>query len=209
LNRYKNFIPCFMFLVSCFFVACGENYPREVWIDDNFSASEETLIVLAMNRWEEVTGRELFLYRGRIETGDFHKENLGDGVFVVYEIEKLDEGDVRLVWNFEDPGYGDAGHSGWATAGDMLIFIPGFDAKEGSRVYLRDLFGVLLHEFGHTLFLGHIRDGRAVMSPDGEYNNCPTLLDLEAFCSMNLCDQSYSPEEAEDACRAKHGEGSY
>lgn len=198
-----------VFSVAVFVSACKEDYPKEVLIDDDFSGQEEAMIVVAMSRWEEQTGQDLFKYRGRTEAGVFQRENLRDGVFIIYKVEDTEEGDAREVWEFENPGYGDEGHSGWATAGDMLIFVSGFGAKEDSVVYLRDLFGVLLHEFGHTLFLGHIRDERAVMNPGGDYSNCLTSLDLAAFCSMNGCAENYSPEDAENACRERHGERIY
>lgn len=165
---------------------------------------------LAIGRWEEQTGLDLFTYRGRVDVGEFRREYLGDGAFVVYKIQSLDEGDAREVWDFKDPGYEqDEGHSGWATTGDMLIFIPGFEEYDSEESYLHSLFGVFLHEFGHTLLLGHIKDGRAVMSPGNGFVGCLTELDLEAFCSMNNCEDGFDPQLAEEQCRERHGDGIY
>lgn len=190
--------------------ACSVEYPKEIWIDNDFSKSEESVMHSAIRRWEEQTGLDLFVYRGRIDAGEFRREDLNDGVFIVYKVQSLDEGDAREVWEFEDPGYDQGeGHSGWATTGDMLIFIPGFEEDEDEESYLHDLFGVLLHEFGHTLLLGHIKDGRAVMSPGNGFMGCLTELDLEAFCSMNGCEEDYDPQLSEKQCLERHGDGIY
>lgn len=199
-----------IFILAACMSACGVEYPKEIWIDNDFSKSEEFVMRLAIGRWEEQTGLDLFTYRGRIDAGEFRREDLGDGAFVIYKIQSLDEGDAREVWEFKDPGYNqDEGHSGWATTGDMLIFVPDFDEGEGEKSYLHDLFGVFLHEFGHTLLLGHIKDERAVMSLGNGFIGCLTELDLEAFCSMNGCEEGYVPALSERLCLARHGDGIY
>ncbi len=199
------FVRVFVVSFCLFACGCSIGFPKETWIDSQFTPGEEEAIVLAMRRWEEQLGRKLFIYRGRIDAGDFRKEALGDGRHIIYKIENIDEGDAREIWEFQNPGYGD-GHSGWATYADMLIFMHELREDETEAEYLEILFGILMHEFGHSLFVGHINDERAVMCPDGDYRTCLTRLDIEAFCSLNGCDEDFDPVASEEECFARHGE---
>lgn len=192
-------------LLGIFSISCAIDYPKDIWLDSNFSQDEERIIILAMNRWEEQTEIDLFRYRGRLQTDIFQKENLSDNLFIVYKIEDPEDGDAHLVWTNTEGYLGVAKRSGWSTSADMLIFSRTLHERKDEEAYLRRLFSLCLHEFGHVLMIGHIDDPSAMMYPGYYDDKCLTSIDLEAFCAMNECAQNFSPQESADECMSVHG----
>lgn len=204
IRRFLDFL-----IVAAFFCGCSQEFPKEIWFDDRFSRDEEAVLLFDMGLWEEQTGRDLFIYRGRIKVKAFRREDLADRRHIVYKVDEWDvmsPDEARIYQRTDDLQLEGSGHpSGWATPADILIF--SFRLRSNfNDYYLVGLHATFEHELGHFTGLGHIEyDPFAVMSPGNGPQKCLKESDLIAFCSVNGCADDFSPRDAELRCRREHG----
>jgi hypothetical protein len=182
--------PCLViFLTPALMLAsllggCVEPLPKEVMIEDRFSADEERMIVAAIDEWNriglEYLGLEkILIYQGRYRDPDgFDELDLDDGRSVIYRGQ-----DDRYYRFLSD--HNEAGRTllGYGTTADVLLFTFTLDTPE-------EFQHVALHELGHFLGLGHVPDDKNAVMYELTFDNPPlrlTRTDIQDFCLVFDC----------------------
>lgn len=163
---------------------CVEPLPREIMIDDRFSADEEQMILAAIAEWNRVgleyLGlKEILIYRGRfVDQDGFDELDLEDGRSVMYR--GGDDRYYRFLSYYNEPG---RTLLGYGTFADMLLFTFNLDTPEKFQ-------HVALHEMGHFLGLGHVPDDVDAVMYELTFDNPPLRLnrtDIQDFCLVFGC----------------------
>lgn len=156
--------------------------PRPVYIDTAFSDEEVAAIQASMAEWDamsmECLGVPAFEYLGRYEDPDgFQLEDMLDDRAIIYRLSNDSEAYKFLE---SQEMYKNRGLGGYATLGDVLMFM-----EEGDTI--ETFQPCVLHELGHHLGLLHIMDDPgAVMDMDVGSDHL-TEIDREAFYIVHDC----------------------
>ncbi len=157
--------------------------PKAIWIEESWTAEEETQIRLAIDEWNrfgrEYCGEDIINYVGRFADPDgFQSETDPDDSYnTIYKISQPDKYYYFLVKSL--------GHDlgGYATKSDILIFTFQENVSQNS-------YSITLHELGHWVGLTHIEDDEnAVMYPSAPTGPAVVLTkkDKQAFCIVHGC----------------------
>lgn len=183
-----------LFAASCIMEVdlLAPDLPRPIYIETAFSDEETGAIMANMAEWnamsQDCLGVPAFEYLGRYDDpNDFQPEDMLDDRAVVY---RLAEGDETHEFLMSIEMYKKGGIGGYATLGDVLMFIsPGLATG--------NFWAINMHELGHHLGLQHIKDDpRAVMdvgvdTEAGEGHL--TEKDRDAFCVVHDCHCDWKP----------------
>jgi len=173
-----------LILLAALSGGCVEALPKELMIDDRFSAEEERMIVAAIDEWNRV-GKEylgldkILIYQGRYRDPDgFDELDLDDDHSVIYRGQ-----DDRYYRFLSD--HNEAGRTllGYGTTADVLLFTFTLDTPE-------EFQHVALHELGHFLGLGHVPDDVNAVMYELTFDDPPlqlTRTDIQDFCLVFDC----------------------
>jgi hypothetical protein len=161
-------------IVTVALAACRASQPMHMSVEDKWTPTERAQIVHDMDRWQVATNHIVKFVVSPVPFHDpdgFDREDLDDGVNVVY---KIDNENAAADWLQQSTGEELLGYN--FDTGDIIIF--------SYRVF--NLAPVVTHELGHHIGLGHVRTHPAIMN-DLDMEDCITQWDLEAFCQIYSC----------------------
>jgi hypothetical protein len=153
---------------------CEAKMPLYMSIQDTWTQRERTEILHDMDRWQVATNHIVRFIPSPIPFHDpdgFDREDLDDGVSVIYKIEEDDPG---ADWLNQSTGEDLLGYN--FDTGDIVIF----------RYKIGSIGSTVTHELGHHCGLGHVRTHPALMN-DIDEETCITNWDLTAFCEIYGC----------------------
>ena len=168
--------------------ACGQEWPREIRVDQRFTAQEMTEIRAAVSEVNKLGGLidqdQLVKIAGRFtdEDGNFSQGNVDDGEDQLYRI-----GSAEQCWEFVKRYQSRFGVIdnlyGFFTGTDIGILV--FNTYRDNR----SLRCVVMHELGHMAGMDHVTNNRhAVMDAHSCGVLSFTAADREQFCLQHGCD---------------------
>jgi len=125
-----------------------DDFPLEVYIDDNIEPSVVVDIMQAASRWNERIGEDVFTYQ--LASADDIASLTGRGYVTV------------VVEDFPTKFWIGFAHRKWDGANHMKCV----NITISPKTPYNDVYFVALHEFGHALNLGHdVDDKKSIMYP--------------------------------------------
>lgn len=167
--------------------ACAPDLPRGIHIEASFSEDEASLASDAIARANQRLGIPLIDGPALVDLGrfddpdDFHDDDFGDGVGVIYQLDP-ESAEYRWLADTNERDY-----EGYGTRADILVAsrLPP-DATDEQRRHFRQ---IVMHELGHYLGIPHTSERNAVMysGPGRLELDTYTATDQAAFCLVYGC----------------------
>ncbi|MEA3272144.1 MAG: matrixin family metalloprotease [Patescibacteria group bacterium] len=192
-------LTIFVMLFAC---GCTQTLPANILIGSNFEQDEADAILSAFDKWEQATGREIIIYRGRYIDADYDFWNMIDNYHVVYKAESP----TPATEFFNDwarmKDERDSDIAGFGMLSDIIIYWytwgEDFDIDTETEHYdvirayfLWRLEDLVMHEIGHFLGLGHNDDPDSIMNIHHERHwpepNYISDRDVDDFCHLYDC----------------------
>lgn len=188
-------------IFSMFICGCAQTLPVDIWIGSNFEQEEAHAVLRAFDRWEQATGRQIVIYRGRHIDAHYDSWNMTDDRHVVYKLENpTSTTELFEDWACWRNGYKEL--AGFAFQGDILIYWynleDNYAINPESEYYdiahsffLWSLQNLTMHETGHFLGLGHNDDPDSIMNPHRRHHwpeeDRISDRDVDDFCRLYDC----------------------